>query len=560
VRTEEYVIWCNENPDKIGRLTRLAVERFEGDLKRKDIFFDSEYVDHLIETTEKILCFWEGEWAGQPVKIYPFQAFIIGNVYGWKKPDGTRRFKSAYIQIARKNGKTTLLDIIFFIHLLLDDENTPFIAVGANNEEQAKICTTSLCKMIINSPLLFSRVQSKKINPNRYGSQYRGLTWTGDGKDAVVKAMSADADTKDGLNISFAGIDEYHEAKNSKLLNVFRSSQVLRANRMLITITTAGFNKNYPCYTDLRKLSVDVLSGTKDQDSHFSVIYELDEKDDYHDKSVWIKSNPLKVHFDDLMTNYLTEEYINAINSGGADEVAFRTKNLNEWTDSAVTWLSSDVIRKNNGWFRGDLSNYDCYVGLDLSKSIDLSVVGFLFDVGGGKFVYRALSFIPSVKLLSGEDSVDYKKWSNAGWVKVHEGNVLDHDIMSEDILEECRKYKIKSIGFDSKYAYQGVVTKLAKNGYEDMLIPVGQGFNLSASYSAIEMHCHNIEFDFQNNPMTAWNFSNVEMITGNKGDRMASKAKSKNKIDIVTTLATAYSEYLRLKRDEKETEIVWLD
>lgn len=557
--SHEYAKWVKDNPKKTGKLIKQAIKRFNSDLKRKDIYFDVKEAERVCSFVETILHLWEHPFVGKKVVLYPWQKFIIQNIFGWKwKDSGLRRFRLAYIQVARKNGKTHFADFISLIHLLIDRDVTPQILVGANNEDQAKICTTSMGKIIEASPALKNRVstklkEGKDITIYKYKGKVTSILYKNKHRDGVVTAMSKEAGTKDGFNPSLGVIDEFHEAKTEDLLNVIESGQGAREEPLLVVITTAGFNKFLPCYANLRASAVKVLSGINEDDTQFQMVYELDEEDDWKNPDMWIKANPMMPYIKTILP-YLKSRFVKAKNEGGTKEVDYITKNLNKWVDAASVWIPDDIIILNNnhGLKESDLIGQDCYVGFDFSKALDLSVAGFLFpNIRENLYAFKALTWIPQDKVESNPDRVDYRAWKEKGNMSFHEGNVLDHDFIASDSLEEMEKYNIRLVSFDVKYAYQGAITTIAKAGYEEICKGVGQGFNLSPAVAEVELLANQKRFEFFENPLVRWNFANVDMLIGDKGDRYPSKKKSIAKIDLVTALLTAERGHLQMEAED---------
>ena len=211
----------------------------------------------------------------------------------------------------------------------------------------------------------------KEIRLYEYNDQIRRISYKTDNRHGAVVAMTRDPQTKDGFNPSLGIIDEYHEAKNDKLLNVIESGQGARAEPLLVVITTAGFNKDGVCYSKIRKVSVDILEGRIEDDSHLALIYELDKGDDWKDEDTWIKSNPMLPYMETILPK-LQKRKLQAMNEGGSKQVDFETKNLNRWTDAAEVWIPHEFIMLNDHDTK-DLEGHKCYAGFDLAKSTDLN-------------------------------------------------------------------------------------------------------------------------------------------------------------------------------------------
>ncbi len=256
-----------------------ACRRFMDDLQRKDLYFKPNKVNKVVEFIAD-LQHGAGEHENKYFILEPWQHFIIMNLYGfyWKK-SGKRRFKYSYIEMAKKNGKTAFSSARCLYHLSYDGEGAAEVLQVANSKEQAYIAyriTKGFIKKLDPQERFFKRFRSDILFPLN---------------DSFLKVLATDDTKMDGYNCNFGLIDEWHSALNSRTRDVIRSGQAMRKNPMLDTITTAGFDKDVPCY-ELRTTCTEILKGVKKDDSMFTIIYTLDEGDKWQDPKVWIKSNP----------------------------------------------------------------------------------------------------------------------------------------------------------------------------------------------------------------------------------------------------------------------------
>jgi phage terminase large subunit-like protein len=309
-----------------GGYIKLAAHRFLDDLERDDLYFDVEAYNRIVRFFNVVL--WDGQmWNGKPMELAPFQHFIIANIYGLKyKSNGRRKTKHVYIQVGRKNTKTTTVAGLALYELTISGENDPQVLVGANNEQQAKICTNQAGKMVEDAEL-----ESEGIRLYKYQGKTHTITYN----TGTIEAMSKEIKTKDGFMPSLGIVDEYHEATNARLLNVIESGQGNRLEPLSIVITTAGYNKSGPCYQTLRKTAIDILTGVLEDDSQFSLIYEPDPEDKPDDINTWMKANPM-MGFIPSIEPYLESRWKKATNEGGETMQEFVTKNLNIWADSSA--------------------------------------------------------------------------------------------------------------------------------------------------------------------------------------------------------------------------------
>ena len=548
----------------VGKKVLKACHRFNKDLKNPDFIFNREEAENIVIFFEQILRHWEGKWRGQPIGLSLFQKFILQNLYGWETKEGNIRFSTSYIQVARKAAKTILAAGCALYDLIRGRDMSPQILIGANNEDQAKICTQCCGKLIEISPILSEMVSNKgdssydkPINLYKREGKCYSVIYNDGERDGFIRSMSKDPDTKDGFNPSKYIIDEYHAAKTDDLKNVAESGQGARDNPTGMVVTTAGFNKSGVCYTKDRALSVAILDGFKTDESHFTFIAEMDDFEKWEDEKEWIKANPLTYHpeynngenLSDTSLRNLRDRHNKARNEGGSKEVDFKTKNLNVWTDSAVTWISSEIINQCNlGITEEELLGRDVYCGLDLSAGKDLNAFAMLFPyVRPEVHCVKMMYWIPRDKIIQMQDNVDYKIWVDDGWMRVFDGNVVEYDIICTDIEDELSKYKPVSFGVDTKYFNSHVASHLKDASFLAEVIPVGQGFTLTAAVDQMEVWTAKRSIDFMDNPVLKWNFANVMLHVGNVGGKYPSKGKSTNKIDGAVALVIGTHEFLRL-------------
>lgn len=540
-----------------GKWIRLACEKFLSDLKRTDIVLDVKQGQRAINFIERKLRHWEGSWRGKPLILEDWQRFIVMQIFGWQK-DGKRRVRSVYIQIARKNGKTATAAAVLLYHLFADRENTPQILVGANNEDQAKICVNSAGRIIRQSPTLHELENDETIKLSIYGRNVIGIYHQE--RDGAVKAMSKNPETQDGFNPSVGIVDEYHEAKDDALLNVIESGQGARPEPLLFVVTTAGFDKQGPCFKKLRRSGIDMLSGKIEDDSNLAFIFEMDEGDDWKDPALWVKSNPnLGVS---VFPSYLEARLVKAKNEGGTKEVDFKTKNLNMWVDAPTVWIQDETWQKNSyGFTLEELEGQLCYGGLDLSTGIDLNAFCLYFPKlkeVNGKFISPVLWWFWIPKTQVKTENFDYSDWVDQGYITVTEGvfeNIIDHKKIIYDICELPKKYDIRAIAFDQRLAYHGVVQELGTifgtsedDNFIQGLYPFTQSMpNVSLSTKALETQITNAQLEHFNNPVARWMMGNVVLKVDPIGQIMPDKSKSAFKIDGIAALVNAKAIEIRM-------------
>ncbi len=540
-----------------GKLIQLAAKRFISDLKRSDIVFDVKLGQRAVNFIERKLRHWEGSWRGKPLTLEPWQKFIVMQIFGWQQ-NGKRRIRSIYIQVARKNGKTSFAAAIMLYHMIADKENSPQVLVGANNEDQAKICVNSGGRIIQQSPVFKDLLDEEVIKLSVYGRNIIYIYHKD--KDGAVKAMSKNPQTQDGFNPSMGVVDEYHEAKDDALLNVIESGQGARPEPLLFVITTAGFVKTGPCYMKLRKSSIDILESKIEDDHHLAFIYEPDDGDRWDDEKTWGKSNPnLGVS---VFPEYLRSRLKKAKNEGASKEVDFKTKNLNMWVDAPTVWLQDEIWMQNtHGINPEELKGAICYGGLDLATGIDINAFCLYFPKFrevGGRWINPVLwwFWIPRSKVKT--EDFDYTEWVERGFITPTDGvfdNIIDHKKIVFDITQLPLSYNIQAIAFDQRLAYHGVIQELGttfgtseNDEWIQGLYPFTQSMpNVSLAAKDFEKKVSNFELEHFGNPVARWMIGNVVLKKDPVGQIMPDKSKSQNKIDGIAAVLNALAVDIRI-------------
>lgn len=510
----------------VGEYIKLAVSRFL-------LLLDSDTVDFREEKVDDVILFFStlkhytGRHAGKPFILQPWQCFIVANVYGFYKEDGTRLISTVYIEMARKQGKTAFASGLGLYHLLGDDEANAEVYLAANSKDQAKIAF-EMCSKFVNG------LDPKK----KYLESFRD-TIKFEKTLSKMRVLAADDTKLDGFNASMYLIDEYHAAKNSRLKDVLQSSQGMRENPMAVTITTAGFDKLGVCY-EMRTTCTEVLRGLKEDDSLFVAIYSLDEGDDWKDENVWIKSNPnLGVT---VQPSYIKKEIRKAINSA-SEEVGVKTKNINMWCDTSTTWIPEHYILSNSKDISiEDFKDYDCYAGVDLSSTSDLTCVAFMFPVES-KYFFKVKYYLPEMALKEKRFKETYSEWRRQGLITITPGNVVDYDYILNDMMNTGNIVRIQLVAYDSWNATQFVINATDAGLPMEPFSQALGNFNKPTKEMERLMLSGNAVID--NNVINRHCFRNVVMARDRNGNTKPSKQYEEKKIDGVIAMIEALGVYL---------------
>lgn len=520
---ETYAHWVlsPENAHRTGQYIKLACKRFLSDLERADIYFDQEEACRMINFGERYCNQWEGDWRGKSFTFEPWQRFIFEQVYGWiRKDNGRRRFNEVYVQVAKKNGKSSMCAILSLFHLYADTKvNTPKVFTAANNEDQAKICVNMAGRMIEQSPELYEYVEEETVKLFNYKDNITEIVHTD--KDGFIKALSKEtgdkksktAGGKHGINASLGVVDEFGMSPDHGNSKNIKTSMAARAEYLMFYITTAGYNMEGPAYRELRNVGIKVLEGTVTMDNYLPILYELDEKDDWKDESTWYKCNPNL----DVSVNreFLRSMVADAIAYGGSTEREVMTLNFNRWVDSPEVFISVDVWDTNAHGLQIE-EGADCYGGLEIGN--ELSALCLLFP--GEKTAVKMTFMIAEESLKTNDFYRD-----NKDFIKVDPGNVLENDVAIEWIVEEFQKYNLHSFCFPKTQENNSIVQGLIKQGYQGNSISQGlQG--ISNGTHEWEKMLRSGQIEHFNNPILKWQNSNCLAIRKEQGTRIEKNAK----------------------------------
>lgn len=524
-----------------GELVKKACQRHMDDLKsskRKsfEFSFDQEAADRAIEFFG-FLKHSKGIWAGQPIKLELWQCFVVGSIFGWKhKKTKLRRYRTAYISVARKNGKSTMMAGIGLYGLLADGEAGAEVYSAATKRDQARIIFDEAKRMVKASPDIagFVDVFSRNLSVAQTSSKFEPL--------------SADVNSLDGLNISMGLIDELHAHKTREMWDVLETATGARTQPLLAAITTAGFDRFGICYEQY-DYCLNILNGTAQDETYFCYIAQIDKEDDWRNPDCWIKANPnlgVSVYQDDLDRKCEKAKEIPAAQNN------FICKHLNCWVSQTVRWMDMDK------WFacpveEMDLSGKPCYVGLDLSATTDLTSVCFEFPLDDGRFYVISHSFIPEDAVLEKEkrDKVPYRTWEREGYITFTPGSVVDYEWVKSYIIEKADLYDVQEICFDPWNATQ-LANDLANEGFE--CVQIRQGYaTLSEPAKDIMALTLQRKIIHNNNPVLAWAIGNSVVTTDPAGNIKLDKSKTTFRIDPACALVTSH---VRARLGNKKVDV----
>jgi phage terminase large subunit-like protein len=525
-----------------GKYQQLAVDRFVNDLKRTNLKFNIEEGERWCKFFSLLKHSKGKQHLNKSFVLEDWQVFLIMNIYGWQKLDGLRRFKNVYIEIARKNGKSTLVTGMGLGALLIDREATPEVYSAATKGDQARIIFEEASRMIGKSSLL-----SNKLTVMRDSIFCKA-------NFGVFKPLASDSKTLDGLNVHFAAIDEVHAHKSSEVIDLLDTATGAREQPLIVEITTSGSNKGTICYKH-NELTKKILEGVIKNDAWFGVVYSIDEGDDWKDDKVWIKANPnLGVS---KRKEYMYEQFEKAQQMPSFLNTFLRL-DLNVWTGSTTRWISDETwMDCYEDFTEQDLLGMECIAGCDLASVGDTNAISLLFKVDN-EFKLLNYFFVPAeTKQKKYElENINYPEW-------VRDGDIIETTLPSRDdeaiilkVLEIKSKFKLKSIAFD-RWQSEDIVHKLESVGVE--CVAFGQGYrSMSYPTKKLEEMVTNKQLKHNGNKAMRWMVSNI-MIERDAADNIKiNKAKSSDKVDGPVSLVMALGTMLDYERKNINSQYVW--
>ena len=558
---------CIADTRHVCQKHRWACERFLKDLKKSG----TKEFPYIFDE-EKALRFFEwaalhrhtkGVLAGEPIEFTPIQRFIFGNVYGWiHQETGLRRFRKAYWQVARKNAKSQSLAIVGDYELMALGEPMSEVYIGATKSMQAKIIYNEVVAMLKRCPLLKGKWHES------YGVIRHPKS------DSILRALSKDdGKTGDGLNPQCGLIDEYHAHPTDEILEVINTGMVARRQPLLFIITTAGTNFGGPCYRVEYPLVEKILDPSLDFDvaDYFCMVNELDRDqegnliDDVKDEACWVKANPIAATYPEGLAN-IRSKLASALESPEKME-SFLTKNMNLWVNQSAMSYMDMAKWKERGAITEipvDLYGRPAYVGIDLSKRIDLTAAGIIIPIdvdGTVQYVTRAHGFIPedTVAVHEKTDKVPYRAWAKAGYLTITPGDVVDYRFIESWIHETTDDLgvNVKELCYDpynathfaQDFDAQGITTVEVRQGMRTLSEPT-KAFREEA-YRGNILH--------EPNPLLDWAVSNAVTKRDHNENIILDKEKSTNRIDPIAAVINAFSR-ARVTAEEDMSDYVLSD
>lgn len=537
---------------------QMAIDRHKKDIersKRDDFpyYYEPKYTQNIV----KFISMLPDPKSGKPNKLALFQKFILGMLWGWRrKKDNTKRFRKAYLSLARKQGKSLIVSGIALYCLIYErnPRQARQIYATANKRDQAKIVFN-----MVKSQLKALRGKSKAIQ--KFTKVLQNELTTTD--DSFMKPLSADADTLDGLDTLLGIFDEYALSKTTEMMDVIETSMGQQIEPLTIIISTASSKLNYPMYSIEYQYVTKLLKEEVIGDEYLALCWEQDNAKEVADTDMWIKSNPLMELSE--QKERLTESKKRLLDEGKAKGSISNvlTKEFNIWVQSSQEsymseeeWTSAvapDYIKQT------DLTGREIYIGVDLSRVNDLTSISWVIPIREeSKFFVDSYSFVANrggIEAKEKEDKTPYRQYEQAGYCTISsspDGLIDYHDLVNwlTDFIES-NNFELKGIFYDP-YNAGNVITDLSKF-YEKEMIEVRQGLiTLNVPTKQFRTDVIKGKTVHSNNPLLNRAIRNA--ITKENNDTiMIDKAMNRNKIDPLDALINAYTQAMYHDFDEED-------
>lgn len=496
-------------------------------------WFDEARGRRVVEFFAKFLRHYKGIHAGQPFELLDWQRDeVVMPMFGWMRPDGTRRHRSASIWVPKKQGKTALASGMALVGLIGDGEPGAEVYSAAITRDQAAMIYRNVEKMLKRSPELLAVVETL---PSKKRAVYEKT-------DSFYQALSADAGANEGLNFSMLIQDELHAWSSGPGRELYASLKfggAARRQPLTIDISTAGDSTEslgFDRYSYAKK----VKAGTVDNWELLPVIYEADPEDDPDDEATWIKANPSMGQT--VTIESFRADHKEARESGPAAWNDFLRYRLNRWVTSFSQWILPEEWAKcTSGMDSAALDGMACCGGLDLALVNDSTAVVLCFPLDDGRFALLPHFFLPEDGIVEKErkDEVPYRKWARDGIYTLTPGNATDFAYVRNYILGVCDRYDVREVAYDSWQAHE-TAQELIEKGVQ--MVEFRQGFgSMSEPCKLFQRLVKGADLEHFGNPALRWMAANAVTRSDPAGNIKLDKAKSRRRIDGVVAAVMAY-------------------
>lgn len=559
-RKKDPVTWYAEQVSTgklvAGPHVRDACSRHLRDMKNgheRGLVWDLDGAMRAIGFFQDVLCLNGGDFEGAPFILQPWQAFVVGSIFGWKASDGFRRFRVAYVETGKGSGKSPLAAGIGLYGMVADGESRAEIYAAATKRDQAQILFRDAVAMVDLSPGLNARISRSGTKGKEFNLAYLK---TG----SFFRPISAD-DGQSGPRPHMGLLDEIHEHRNGNVVEMVRAGTKGRKQALIFMITNSGTNKQSVCW-EYHEYGAQVCAGTREDDSFFAYICALDEGDDpFKSEACWAKVNPslgITIHH-----KYLREQVTQA-RGMPAKESTVRRLNFCQWVEAESPWISGHV------WMQcaetADhqlLAGRRCWGGLDLSSTQDLTAFVLAFEPTEADPLWRLVPYfwLPGEGLYDkGEqDRVPYIAWRDAGYLSTTPGRGISKLFVLQEISNICAQFDVQSIAYD-RWRIEDLISLIDDHGISiPTLKKFGQGYqDMAPALDEFERLLINREMRHPNNPVMTWCAANAITSSDPAGNRKVAKDKATGRVDGVVAAIMAIGNSIKKDDESDKVPMVW--
>ncbi|HHT7122817.1 terminase TerL endonuclease subunit [Bacillus cereus] len=552
---DKYANNVMRNKKKYPKSIILAVERYKKWKKRKDIWFDVDRANEMLDFVQSFIRHVKGPLAGQLMELELWEMFVFANMYGWyhknEKGKTVRVIRESYVQVPKKNGKTIIAAGALLYAMYGELELGADCYCAASDYEQAQNAAEPIAQAIENSEPLARPTQIYKgVNGTVSGAMYR-YSINGIAYQNKFKVLTKNTKGLEGKNPYFVLNDELHAQENMDMYDNLKSAQISREQPMMLNISTAGKGAS-SVGMRVYKYAKLVLEND-DDDSLFVAIWEPNKNYDWEDRKVWEMVNP---NIGVSVTMEQLEIEFKKAKQSAHSKAEFLSKHLNVFVNGADNYFEHDQVQHVLVEDLGDLTGETCYLGLDLSKTTDLTCVSLNFpshdDEGRSIIKVKQMYFLPNenIDFKEKEDNVPYTDMVERGFAMFCDGKMIDQDQVMEYIVECMDLYDVQQINYDPAMS-QKLIEKLENLGLE--CIAVNQYPNvMNAMLDDSEILIYEKRL-ITDNPLFVYCALNVVVVTNINGMKAPSKRQSKKKIDGFVAFLVAHKETMMIMDDVSE-------
>ncbi len=512
---------------------KQAVNRYFSDLSNPLYVFDTATVERFVAFSR--LCpHVKGPLRGQPIELEPWQQFAFANLMGFKAvATGRRKYKSAYVQVPRKNSKSTMAAILCNWFVLMEKGQHDVFTAAVSQDQAREVFDAARQMCLISKPL------KKRLKIQQHKIIYPK-------SNNLMRPLASKANTIEGKNPSLAVVDEYHLHPDNSVYSSLKLGTGARPEPILFAITTAGSNTVSACKQHY-DYCCEILTGQENDESLFVLIYELDDENEVDEPEKWIKANPnleVSLYIEGL------EGDIQQARGIPSQWVEMLTKRFNIWCQGETPWMGEGAWKACAAEYtEADLEGLQCYAGLDLSSTSDITSVCYTFPLERS---VRLLTrhYIPDAQLQNpaNKNRTLYRQWVKQGWLRTTPGDCIDYDRIRDDVLADAERFSIELVGFDTWNATQ-IRTQLQGAGLD--VEPFPQTYmKFSPVAKSAEVFVNRKVIEHNGDPVLAWAMANVVMETDANANIKPNKKKAANKIDPAIAFLMSFGTY-QLQHEE---------